>query len=319
MIRFNFQSVLFAVIVLIFVLWARVHRDDFARAPLDKKIASSSLQASMPATSYKSPPQTFDADRVMALSSSPTKKWDAPEPNIKAAAALIKDLNSGTKLLELNTYKHWPLASLTKLMTTVIALEQIGADKHISMSEEAIATEGVAVGFSPGDVFTVADLVKSMLVVSSNDAAATLAEFYGAENFFDAMQQKAADLGMSQTSFFDSTGLSFLNQSSIGDLEKLVDYILKNKPEIFNVSRQKETIITETNSKTEKILFNINSFAGADDFLGGKTGFIDEASGNLISIFQYKNRPLLIIILGAGDRVEETKKLYQWVKEAYNL
>ena len=319
MLRFNVQSVLFVIVVLIFVLWTRINHDDFIKTPLDSKVEVSSLRASVPLNIYKTNTASFDANRATAQSLSPTKKSDAPPPEIKASAALVKELNSGARLFEFNTYQRWPLASLTKLMAAIVALEQIGAEKRVTISESAIATEGVAVGFSAGDVFTVWDLIKATLVVSSNDAAAALAEFFGASNFFDAMQQKAAELNMSQTSFFDSSGLSFLNQSSVGDLEKLVEYIYAERPELLLVTREKETAITEINSQITKILRNINYFAGNNDFLGGKTGFTDEAHGNLISIFQYRNRPILIIILGADDRYEETAKLYKWALEKYNL
>src|SRR3989338_5948153 len=115
MLRFNVQSVLFVIVVLIFVLWTRINHDDFIKTPLDSKVEVSSLRASVPLNIFKTNTASFDANRATAQSLSPTKKSDAPPPEIKASAALVKELNSGSRLFEFNTYQRWPLASLSKL------------------------------------------------------------------------------------------------------------------------------------------------------------------------------------------------------------
>jgi len=164
-------------------------------------------------------------------------------------------------------------------------------------------------GFAVGETFTSGDLIRAMLTVSHNQAAIALAESYGQKEFVDLMQQRAGDLGMANTSFFDPVGLSSLNQSSAADVERLVRYIITNHQDLLVMTRQTETAVNG------KILKNINRFAGRPDFIGGKTGYTDAANGNLVSLFNYRNQPLLIIVMGADDRFGETEKIYNWIKQ----
>ncbi len=217
-------------------------------------------------------------------------------PAISAAAAVVKDLYNLEPIYALNPAQQWPVASITKLMTAAVAMDKMPAEERITVSQAAVATEGGAGNLIVGQSYSRDELLSVLLVVSSNDAAAALAEHHGQENFIEAMNERAVALGMYNTRFFDPTGLSPLNQSMAGDLEKLVKYIFHVRPEIFALTRQKEG--------------NIHPFVGRENFIGGKTGFIDEASGNLISLFNHNGRPLLIIVLGSEDRAKDTELLY---------
>lgn len=209
---------------------------------------------------------------------------EAPTPDLDLKSAIAVNLGNHFYFLRFNTNNRWPMASLTKLLTAVVALENYDNQPEVQK------------------------LIEQMMLVSSNSAAEQLAEFGGNRpQFIEKMQFKAERLGMSQTSIFEPTGLSFLNQSTAGDLEKLVDYIIQYQPSIFQLSRQKEG--------------NINRFAGRPDFLGGKTGYTDEASGNLISIFQRNGQPILIIVLGTAgyeERFDQTELILQWISRSYN-
>jgi D-alanyl-D-alanine carboxypeptidase len=249
----------------------------------------------------------------------PLKNPDAATPELKVQSALAIDFESGMALFDLNSQVRWPIASLTKLLTAAVVAENIGWEKPVSVSEKAWNTEGTAGSLLPGEVYKSGDLIKAMLVVSSNDAAAALAEFYGEENFLEAMRQKALALGISEASFVDPTGLSFLNQASAADLVKLTKYILIKHPELLEITRQKSVELLEVNSGQKKTLTNINLFAGQSDFLGGKTGFIDASGSNLISVFQYQNRKIIIIVLGTDDRFGQTELLYNWIKNSYEF
>lgn len=210
--------------------------------------------------------------------------------NIVSQSALARELNGEVIFYEFNSRQRWPIASLTKLMTAVIAAEKLGSDREIN------------------------DLIKAMVLISSNEAADQLANRYGTENFVSAMNAKARELGMNQTSFFDASGLSFLNQSTATDLYKLVRYITLKHPQIFQWSREKELMINGLKYT------NVNKFVGRKDFLGGKTGYTDEASGNLVSIFGSFPRPILIIVLGTPDkseRFEQTENLLEWISQYY--
>lgn len=233
-------------------------------------------------------------DKNIAISSVVIDSFPSVKPpfDIASKSALARELNGETIFYELNSRQRWPIASLTKLMTGVIALEKNDATKEVS------------------------DLIKIMMLISSNEAAEQLATLYGRENFVAAMNAKAKELVMDQTSFFDANGLSFLNQSTVTDLYKLVNYIASKRPQLLQWSREEELTINGLK------YVNINKFVGRSDFLGGKTGYTDEANGNLISIFVTPKKPVVIIVLGAADQVErfeQTKKLLEWISQYYKL
>ena len=210
--------------------------------------------------------------------------------NLEFRSALVKNLATNFYFLENNIQQRWPMASLTKLLTAVVAYELIP------------------------DTAKVDNLVRIMMVVSDNQAAEVLADLYGREEFIQKMMTKAKELNMLETGIFDVTGLSFLNQSTAGDIEKLLIYIVDKHPKILQFSREKLLYLDG------RAIPNINQFAGDPDFMGGKTGWTDEARGNLVSIFQYQGQPLLIVILGANDQVarfEQTKILFEWISKFY--
>lgn len=273
------NSLICALIILFAVLLGGVHKESPEETVLEEKTEAASLLAT--------------------VKTAPVSQWAVPEvlpSGVTATAVLVKDWFASEPALVINADQQWPTASLTKLMTAVVAIENIGKGAKITMSERAVATESAAGNFIVGGVYGFADLLNALLKVSSNDAAEALAEFVGENKFLELMNQKSADLKMQHTRFFDPSGLSSLNQSTLEDLEKLVEYIYYQHPEVFRITQEKEG--------------NIHPFAGRPDFIGGKTGFIDEANGNLISLFNNDGRPLLIIVLGSDDRTRDTLELY---------
>lgn len=215
----------------------------------------------------------------------------------------------GREVFGWETEKRWPIASLTKLMTALVALENIPVSEVITITQEAVQVEGSSGNFAAGEKFKLRDLVKAMMVISSNGAAKAVAIHFGEEEFIAAMNSKAQELGMTDTTFVDSIGLSAQNQSTVNDLVRLTEYIKANKPEIFSMSMKPKDVITEVKTGKAKNIVNINVFAGKSDFLGGKTGSTPEAGGNLISIFKIANEARIIIVLGAEDRFAETEKI----------
>ncbi len=209
--------------------------------------------------------------------------------------------------------KKWPIASITKLMTALVARDVIAANEKIKLDPEIFAIEdiGFSGGFSPGEIFSRYDLEEALLVVSSNVAAEAMARFYGREKFIDTMNSFAYKIGMLNTYFEDPTGLSYKDQSTAEDLNKLASYILKNAPEIFKLTRTKTGVIYDYKSGKKRMLNNINNFAGRADFIGGKTGTTPEAVGNLVSLFSRDNGKSgrIVILLGTEDRYNETDNL----------
>jgi len=248
----------------------------------------------------------------------PSRDWNVLDPEIQAEGVLIQSLGDNFPLLRYNTYKTWPAASLTKLLTAVVVLEEIGQDKKIPISEQAVATEGESGGLKPGEVYVSRDLLKIMLLTSSNDAAAAFEEYFnGKDAFARLLNQKAAGLGMAQSIFHDAVGLSDLNESSANDLLLLLKYIIQSQPEILSWTRLQSFIVQPINDDKSRVINNIIPFVSDSNFLGGKTGTSDEAKENLVAIFSLNNRRLAVILLGSPNRVGEVGTLLKWVGEAY--
>ena len=231
-----------------------------------------------------------------------------PDIDVQVSAAGAYG-EGGKETFGWETGKRWPIASLTKLMTAVVALDTIPTNEIITISEEAIATEGLSGSFSAGEKFKLNDLLKAMMLVSSNDAATAIAMHIGEEEFIAAMNKKAYDLGLTDTAFADPTGLSVKNQSTVIDLLRLTEYVRNFKPEILAMTKKTKDTIVEVKTGKRRTVVNINTFAGRSDFLGGKTGSTPEAGGNLISVFKVAGEPKTIIVLGAIDRFAETEKI----------
>ena len=232
-------------------------------------------------------------------------------------AALIADLQTGAISFGYNDSMKWPLASVTKLMTASLVMDNFSMDQKITITPDAFAADPNERTLRVGDVYAVSDLLKFLLLPSSNVAAEAFADSYGRARFVDAMNARAATWGMVNTQYEDPSGLSAGNRSTADDLLILAQRMYSGYPDILAITRTTEAYATELGSGDKTLVKSINAFAGEKDFLGGKTGYTDIADGNLLSIFQYKGRPVIIIILGTdeADRFTNTEKLFDWFKQ----
>lgn len=231
-----------------------------------------------------------------------------PIIDVKASAAGAF-AESGKQIFGWEVEKRWPIASLAKLMTAVVTLENIPANEIIEITEKDMRQEGSSGNFKTGEKFKLNDLIKAVILVSSNDAASAFATHFGEEKFVAAMNKKTEELNMNNTYFADPTGLSSKNQSTVSDLMKLTEYIQQTNPQVFAISRKTKDTIVEIKTGKRRVIANINAFAGRNGFLGGKTGSTPEAGGNLISLFDIRGATKTVIILGAEDRFAETEKI----------
>ncbi len=248
----------------------------------------------------------------------PTRKMDVLDPQVDAQSVLIQDLDLDYPLFNYQTNKQWPMASLTKLMTAVVITENVGLTKTIPITKEALETEGIAGDLKSGETYTSEDLMKIMLMVSSNRAAAAFEQYEGGKEAFAVMlNKKAQDLGMTNTVFYDGSGLSPKNESTTSDLLKLAKYLIDKHPEIIGWTRLQTIKVQPTNSTVSRSVNNIDIFSSDASFLGGKTGTTPEARENLLALFSFNNDRIIYILLGSHDRTEQTNKLLKWIKEAY--
>lgn len=266
-------------------------------------------------------------------------------PFINAQSVFVGCLCDEPPLYALNSSAQLPLASITKIMTTYLALRELGPDYLVTVSDEAIATEGIAGGLQAGEQLSVKDLITMAMTYSSNDAAVALAEALGraqglpaasptesfwrgqagARTFSDAvaravfsMNEEAFTLGMRHTFFQNPTGLDFeygpSNFSTAEDWVLLLQATLAH-PLLWDLTRDETPRVISKNGTVHELL-NLNPFRSFPHYIGGKTGTTDSAGENFVMLFE---KPLgkleALILFGSppGAREAEAKKLLDWV------
>lgn len=324
------QLQVMALIVIVILSVTLTSGEDYDDAKINKISGPSTNAAilSQTAKTFKSPNLSFQPATLkipetppqkITTKNSPVRDWEVLDPAVNAQAVLIESLDDNFPLFYYQTYQPWPIASLTKLLTAVVVLEEIGANKKIEITPEAIAAEGNGADFGPGEIYTALDLIKIMLITSSNDAAVAFENYYGKEALVAKLNEKAAELQMLQTKIFDAAGLADENISTATDIAKLMKYILKRQPEILNWSRLPSLLVQPINKVDSHNLKNINPLADNKDFWGGKTGTSAAAKENLAAILSFQNQRILLILLGSQKRYEETAELLKWVGRAYQF
>lgn len=239
------------------------------------------------------------------------KPTDLLELSAKAAISVDTNLQGENKVVfEKDSNMPLPIASLTKLMTAVIVLDNYNLTDTVVVDRLSDAQDPMKKDVKLGDIMPVESFLQIMLIGSSNKSAYALAELIGEQKFVSMMNQKAEGLGMKNTSFADPTGLSAQNVSTASDLVKLAVYIIGNYPKITEVSKLKEIDIPRFGrlTNTDQLLGEI------PDVVCSKTGFTDPAGGCLLLVVNNPkgNGYLVNVILGAGDRFSEMKKLINW-------
>lgn len=258
----------------------------------------------------------------------PIREWQVRELEIEARSALSVyiDKEGGKRILfEKNSEERLPIASLTKLMTADIILENYNLSQVIEISDDAVKEEEDFGNLKTGEIFIIGELLYPLLMESSNDAAAAFAQVIGENEFLSLMNLKARDLGLEDTHFINPTGLdpknsNGVNYSTVKDLARLAEYLLKKEPLIWQISGLSEFNLYTADKVFHHKVENTNKLLGEiPSIIGGKTGDTRKAGQCLILVLETpRNRGYLInVILGSQDRFGEMKKLASWVKEAY--
>ena len=243
----------------------------------------------------------------------------------KVGTAVLIKLNGDKKVLfEKNTSEPLPIASISKLMTSLVALENYDLNQEVVFSKEAAEKEGEPNFFKAGDNFYVSDLLYSALVESSNRAAYALSEIMGKKEFVSIMNQRAAELEMKQTKFFNPTGLdpdlqeTNINQSSAQDLVLLAEYLIE-KPIVGQVCKTESRAIYQINGSFHHIIKTTNKLLGkVPNIALAKTGNTPIAGECLLIVLQKPEYGIIVnVILGSKDSFLEMEKLINWVDSAY--
>jgi D-alanyl-D-alanine carboxypeptidase len=250
------------------------------------------------------------SDQVIA---STTPKRD---PNaISAESYLVADLQTGKIYIDHDTDKVFPIASLSKLFTALVAVHILDQSKPITITQQMIDTYGDSGHLVKDEKFTVQELLYPLLLESSNDTAEAYAQSFGYKSFIDYMNSFAREIGMNNTSFKDASGLSASNISTSKDLFVLAQYLYKHESAILDVTRQKEYSLATTTDHGSHHFLSINPFVFYKPFIGGKTGRTEQARESIVSMFAVeknsKTYPVVVILLRSdfGEREADTEKV----------
>ncbi|MCH7604738.1 D-alanyl-D-alanine carboxypeptidase [Patescibacteria group bacterium] len=267
--------------------------------------------------------QVFDARPTLKIQTQPL------DIQAKAFLSVFLDENGETKqLAQKDSRVPLPIASITKLMTALTTIEEYDIEQRIQITKETLGVEGKSGNFLLGNVFTVQDLLYPLLMESSNDAAVALSSLARQEGFVDLMNLNAERLQLSQTFFSNPTGLDPeepgdpVSYSTAQDVATLGIYLLRNRPEIFDILSQKEFALYTPDNQFHHTIFNTNILLNDTEWqtkiIGGKTGWTILARGTLLHVVQGPRGGVIInILLGSEDRFADMKILLSWVYESY--
>lgn len=231
--------------------------------------------------------------------------------NISALSYLVGDLETGKIIISKNSTTQLPMASISKLMTAVVADETLGLDYSTTITDKAIETYGTQGELKRGEKYTISELFFPLLLESSNDAAEALALSNDRPSFIADMNAKAKSIGLLKTKYEDASGLSPNNESTTFDLFKLVQYINSYRSYILDITHLKKK---ELRNKT---WFSNSRFRNDDEYVGGKNGFTDEALKTQIALFEQEingeKRTLVYIILRSNDVAKDIGMLRGFV------
>lgn len=241
-------------------------------------------------------------------------------PSLDAKTAMVYDVNSTKILYAKNIEEKLPIASLTKLLTGVVVLEKLNLKDIVSIPQEALKVDGQKQDLYLGERLIVEDLLKMMLIKSSNDAAYALIHHAKVNNIdlIEEMNKKAQSIGMHDSHFKDAAGLNDEAYSNADDMIKLVNYSL-GQQKLWDFMSQSSTTIISLDGIEHNIQSTNQLLDQIPGILGGKTGYTENALGCMVLVVQIpnKNDKIISIILGSRERFTDTKKLVEWTKQAY--
>ncbi|GED66609.1 D-alanyl-D-alanine carboxypeptidase [Brevibacillus reuszeri] len=237
-------------------------------------------------------------------------------PGLSAEGAALIDVTSGRILYSKNGTKKMRIASLTKTMTAIVAIEMGKLDAEVTVPPEAVGVEGSSIYLKRSEKLTLEELLYGLMLRSGNDAAVTIATHIGGSvpGFTYLMNEKAALIGMEHTNFTNPHGLddSNMHYSTAEDMAKLSAYALHN-PTFRKIVSTKVKDISWEGEEWDRRLLNKNKmlhlYNGAD---GVKTGYTKLAKRCLASSATRDGRQLATITLNASDDWNDSAKLMDW-------
>ncbi|MBS4217263.1 D-alanyl-D-alanine carboxypeptidase [Bacillus sp. FJAT-49711] len=241
---------------------------------------------------------------------------------VSASGAILMEKDSGRVLYEKNAHDIHSIASITKIMTALLAIESGKMNKVVTIKKEAVYTEGSSIYLQIGEKMKLEDLVYGLMLRSGNDAANAIAEYVGGsvEGFVFLMNQKAEELGMTNTKFANPHGLDDggNHYSTAYDMALLTRYAMKNKQykkisgtKVYKFQREDgpQSWINKNRLLTEKYKY----------CTGGKTGFTKKAGRTLVTTAEKNGTELIAVTLKASDDWNDHITMYERGFDEYPL
>ncbi|MGM8211657.1 D-alanyl-D-alanine carboxypeptidase family protein [Virgibacillus sp. W0430] len=239
--------------------------------------------------------------------------------DVSAKNAILMEQSTGRVLYEKQANEKQPIASITKVMTAIIAIESGKLNEDVTTSRRAIYTEGSSIYLEQGEKMKLEDLIYGLMLRSGNDAAVAISESVGGsvEGFVQLMNEKAAWLGMTNTNFTNPHGLhDEAHYSTAYDMALLMQYAMNN--EKFKEISSTSTYISESRSygwkNKNKLLTSYYEYC-----TGGKTGFTKRSGRTLLTTAKKDALELIAVTLDAPDDWRDHIQMFEWGFKNYTL
>lgn len=236
---------------------------------------------------------------------------DVPDISAKSAVVLHAD---GEVLYEKNADERLLIASTTKIMTAIVAIENCALDDTVKVTRESCGIEGSSMYLKEGQKLSVEKLLLGLLLVSGNDAASALAIHTAGstERFARLMNEKAAQLGMENSHFVNPHGLNAEEHySTARDMARLMAYCMENESFADMIARKSFALDDAVYLNHNKLLYSLNGC------IGGKTGYTIAAGRCLVSCAERDGTRYIVVTLSAPDDWNDHKALYEWAFSKY--
>ena len=244
-------------------------------------------------------------------------------PKTNSRRYIVYDRISKSMIIGKNEDVKSAMASTTKIMTTIVILEKADLNEKVTVSAKAGGTGGSRLGLKRGDKTSVRDLLYGLMLRSGNDAAVALAEHVGGsvKEFAELMNEKAIELGLTNTHFVTPHGLDDANHYTTAlELAKLTDYAMDNETFAKIVGTKSTTIYINNQSRQ---INNTNELLGVlNGVVGVKTGFTNNAGRCLVTETKRNNMDIITIVLGADtkkDRTKDSVNLIEYTFSKYKM
>jgi len=249
----------------------------------------------------------------------PKTDWLAAHPQdlqLSSKSAIILDYNTGEVLLDNNMHAKLPPASITKVLTVLVALENFKLDQLCTVSQEAADTEPYKIVMNAGEQMSVRDLIYGMMMISANDAAEVMAECDpgGKEAFIAKMNQKVKDLGLTDSHFVTPNGLDDPDHySSAFDMATITEYAIRTQPDFLTyMGRVDDYSVAATDHNEAHSYYQLSTllktFPGME---GAKTGFTYDAGNTYVGAASRDGRRIIIVYFDAFSKTYDATTMLE--------